>query len=271
MKLENIRLTKKQVTHFLAKIKVKKLSISIDFLNQIIIGIFTYIPFQNLTLIETKTRPTNQVLIQHMLLGLGGLCNVRNGFLYVLLRTLGFHVSFLAATIDKPDCHVILLVTLGEKQYLVDTGNGYPYLEAMELGGEQIYTHSYIKHRIIHSQEHLCLQHYSSQTWKSIFSFSLSPVYFSSFDNMLDRQYSTLGHGPFLTGIRLNKWGKSGGIIIRDQLCLKVTSGVKNERYRIKNSTDFSGLVSRYFQEDGWVDLLDVKKIWEKIYNENTN
>lgn len=272
MSIENINLTSMQIDRFLKKIKVKQTNKSLDFLNEIILGIFTNIPFQNLTLINENKRASNELIIEHMISGIGGLCNVRNGFLYVLLNSIGFKVDFLSASMDIENCHIILLVTIEEKKYLVDTGNGYPYLEAMDIGSEKSYIHPYCTYRVVTNTDNsLCVQHKMNGVWKTNFSFFLELKVFSSFNDMLNKQYTHKGFGPFLTGIRINKWSKGGGTIIRNRLLFIIESSNKKTRYKIKDFNDFEAIIEQYFLQDGLSKLIDIKKTWEDIYNENSN
>ena len=200
-----------------------------------------------------------------MLNGIGGLCNVRNIFLYMLLNTLGFEVHFLSATMMQPNCHIILLVCINNNKYIVDVGNGFPYLKAMNLYDDKIYSHPYLKYKIVNEgNDHFSMQH-KENIWRASYHFDLKLMPSSSFDAMLDKQYSDIGWGPFLTGIRVNNWTKDSGILIRDKLCLKIKSGVARERCAVRNFDDFKNLMDKYFWQDGCMETIDMKNAWRVL------
>ncbi|CAA6806834.1 MAG: Unknown protein [uncultured Sulfurovum sp.] len=266
MNMNTIILNNEDVNHFLEMIQVKKVSDSLEFLNAIIFGVYEHIPFQNLTLLNSKKRPTELDIIEDMLSGVGGLCNTRNGFMYLLLKALGFKVYFLSASMLQADCHVIILVEIGNEKYLVDTGNGFPYLTAISLEHTLVYSHQYLNHRVIQKNNLFFMQHSQDKelkTWEDSYSFTLKKVLFSSFNTMLDKQYLEIGWGPFTNSIRLNSWNKNGGVIVRDKLLLKLEKNKKREKYIFKNLIDFKMHIQKYYGEK-FINLVDIENAWNK-------
>lgn len=259
--IESTTLSRHDVGKFLQLIEVKKSVVSLDFLNKIIVGTVTHIPYQNLTLLNTKRRPNLNLILSDMLNGIGGLCNVKNSFLYVLLNNLGFDVQFISATISKPDCHVALLVFINDNKYLVDIGNGFPYFQAMDIDNDNVYSHPYMQYKVIKKDGYFHMYHKTSCNWFSSYYFDLNNVLFSSFDDMLDKQYSKKDWGPFLTGIRLNKWTKDGGIAVRGSHCIKITKNFK-KTFNLNDFEDFKTLVEEEFSENNFVKMVDIKNAW---------
>ncbi|SMM98514.1 3,4-dihydroxy-2-butanone 4-phosphate synthase / GTP cyclohydrolase II [uncultured Candidatus Thioglobus sp.] len=260
--MEGIELSDSDIQGFLQMIKAEKSNDLLVFLNNIISGMMTHIPFQNLTLINTKCRPSLDLIVSDMLNGIGGLCNVRNTFLYILLNNLNFNVQFLSATMQKPDCHIVLLVTIKNQKYLVDIGNGFPYMQAMNISDERVHSHPYIEHKIIEKDGRFHMCHRNSKDWLVNYHFDLNPVLFSSFDNMLDKQYSQKDWGPFLTGIRINKWHIDGGMILRDKLLINLKSNTKKEKKILKTFTDFEQLVCKEQLDNNFSQKVDIQKAW---------
>ena len=270
--IKNIKLNIQDINNFLSLIKAEKSTNDIDFINNIIKGVFDNIPFQNLTLLNARKQPSIKEIIQHMLLGIGGLCDVRNAFMYILLNTLKFNIHFLSANMNKPNCHIILLIYINSNRYLIDTGNGFPYLEMINLNNNKIFIHKYIHHRLTMRNNIFYMQHKSQENkkWVDNYNFNLHHVDFSSFHQMLKKQYSKLGWGPFTTGIRINKWYDDGGIIIRDKLCLKLSNSKIKEKYQLKNFDDFECLIKDEFSDNNFINKVNIKNAWEKINNEHS-
>lgn len=263
--MRGIKLSKQQIAFFLKKIKVIESENRLDFLNSIITGIFQYIPFQNFTLINAnKIRPNTEIIIRDMMDCVGGLCNVRNGFLYILLNNIGFKVEFLSASMEKEDCHVILLVEIDKEKYIVDTGNGFPYLSAINITNHSIFSHPYIKYRIIKKEDRFWMQHMMNGIPVDNFNFNLKPVSFSSFNQMLDKQYSEENWGPFLKSIRINIWTKGGGFIIRDKLSLKVNNG-ERYKHKIKEMDECEKIITEELYHKDFIDKVSIKKSWAAL------
>ncbi len=273
MDMNDTILNSKDVHDFLKMIKVERVDNTLDFLNAIILGVYKHIPFQNLTLLNSESRPDTNDIIKDMLLGIGGLCNTRNGFMYLLIKTLGFQVDFLSASMLQENCHVIVLVYIDEKKYLIDTGNGFPYLNAISLDNTLIFSHEYVSYRVIQIDNIFYMQHAQDKElnkWKNAYSFTVETVLFSSFNEMLDKQYSEIGWGPFADSIRLNKWVQDGGVIIRDKLFLKIERNKDREKYSFKNINDFKSYTQQYYGKY-FTNLVNIEIAWTKYMELDRN
>lgn len=61
----------------------------------------------------------------------GGTCYSNNVYLNGLLRFLGFDIDLCGADMSDPDVHIVNLVRVGGREYLVDVGYGAPFFEPM--------------------------------------------------------------------------------------------------------------------------------------------
>ncbi len=62
---------------------------------------------------------------------LGGTCYSNNYHFHCLLRALGYDVILCGADMANPDVHVVNIVRLGGREYLVDAGYGAPFLKPL--------------------------------------------------------------------------------------------------------------------------------------------
>lgn len=214
----DLELTDSEVASFLQQIHVEQNQPSALFLEQIIAGIVEHVPFQNITMLTgPRQRPSNSWIKREMLNGLGGLCTVRNPFLYCLLKCLGFEVRFVSSTILEPDCHISLVVTIGEEEWWVDVGNGYPYFSPIRLGDESPKSNWFFQYRLVPNEDRYEVQHaFAEEEWAVNHHFSPKGVDFSVFDYMHEMHYTQPGWGPFLTGLRVNRFWAEGGAILKD-------------------------------------------------------
>jgi len=214
----DLSLSRNEVASFLEQIQVPMSAPSVEFLTHIVVGINEYLPFQNITMLTgPRHRPSNDWIKREMLDGLGGLCTVRNPFLFALLQELGFDVRFVSSSMNEEDCHISLVVELGGEEWWVDVGNGYPYLSPIQLGDEGPKQNWFLSYRLVKQGSRYEVQHLTSgNQWKVNHHFSSEGVDFSIFDRMHQLHYTQPGWGPFLTGLRVNRFWSDGGAILKD-------------------------------------------------------
>jgi len=63
----------------------------------------------------------------------GGTCYANNYHLYALLLSLGYEARLCGADMREPDVHLVILVTLDGREYLVDAGYAAPFLRPLPL------------------------------------------------------------------------------------------------------------------------------------------
>ena len=92
------------------------------------------VPFENISKIYYRKRLGLKTIpeLKTYLSGIenyhfGGTCYSNNYYLYRLLASLGYRVNLCGADMSRPDVHVVSLVTLEGRQYLVDVGYAAPF------------------------------------------------------------------------------------------------------------------------------------------------
>jgi arylamine N-acetyltransferase len=98
----------------------------------------TRVPFENISklwLTKTQGATTVPSLEQHLdsieRYHFGGTCYANNPYFAELLRHLGYEVAMCGADMSNPDVHVVSIVHLDRREYLVDVGYGAPFFEPM--------------------------------------------------------------------------------------------------------------------------------------------
>ena len=114
---------------------------SLDHLRRLVHAQLTRVPFENISkLFLKKTQGASYIpsLEQHLdgieSFSFGGTCYANNPYFSQLLRHLGYDVDMCGADMSKPDVHVVSIVRLGGREYLVDVGYGAPFFEPMARG-----------------------------------------------------------------------------------------------------------------------------------------
>ena len=233
---------------------------TLDRLRIIVQRFLEIVPFQNLTmLIGPMRRPTWEEICEEMLCGNGGLCTTRNPFLMALLSQLGFEASFVSASMEKPDCHIGILVRLNDIDYWIDVGNGYPYVEPYPLGSKIVVSHPFFDYRVIEKKSVWQVQHrVKDGIWKTNQSFQQQAVPYDFFDEMHEHHYKETGWGPFLTGLRVNRWPPEGGFILRNEEATSL-----DKRIAIESAEDLRHWIGQTFPEAPFGSELIVQKAWD--------
>jgi len=114
---------------------------SLDHLHRLVRAQLTRVPFENISkLFLKKTQGASCIpsLEEHLdgieRFSFGGTCYANNPYFSQLLRHLGYKVDMCGADMSKPDVHVVSIVRLEGREYLVDVGYGAPFFEPMARG-----------------------------------------------------------------------------------------------------------------------------------------
>jgi arylamine N-acetyltransferase len=98
----------------------------------------TRVPFENISklwLRKTRGATTIPSLEEHLdgieRHSFGGTCYANNPYFAELLRHLGYEVAMCGADMSNPDVHIVSIVGLDGREYLVDVGYGAPFFEPM--------------------------------------------------------------------------------------------------------------------------------------------
>ncbi len=111
---------------------------SLDGLRRIVQAHLCSIPFENISKLHyfRTMGLTNIPDLKLYLDGIehhhfGGTCYSNNYHLYQLLANLGYDVRLCGADMNNPDCHLVIMVKLDGREYLVDGGYAAPFLKPM--------------------------------------------------------------------------------------------------------------------------------------------
>jgi len=151
----------KDFEHYLSILGIEAASPSLDHLCALVCAQLTRVPFENISkLFLKKTRGASYIpsLEQHLdgmeRFSFGGTCYANNPYFSQLLRHLGYDVDLCGADMSKPDVHVVSIVRLEGREYLVDVGYGAPFFEPMARGLDRDHEIVFGRNRyVLHPQD----------------------------------------------------------------------------------------------------------------------
>lgn len=207
------------------------------------------LPFQNVSMLARYGRPPTLAEIQDdMRAGRGGPCNVMNPFLAALLARLGYDVALLSGSMQQPDCHIALSVTIDGRSFWIDAGNGHPYLEPVAFGDEAPRAHAGLTFRLttqdndVYAVEHLFPD---AAAWKTSYTLTLTPRPLRFFAAMIEQHHRAPGFGPFLTGLRLIRFPDGALTAIRDDVLM--TGRASRETARLADRRALLAAIAAHF------------------------
>jgi N-hydroxyarylamine O-acetyltransferase len=110
---------------------------SLELLRKIVKSHLAKIPFENISKLIFKKKGMIDIPDLEMYLNgieehhFGGTCYSINYYLYLLLEYLGFNIKLCGADMRNPDVHLISMVNVDSKEFIVDCGYAAPFLEPL--------------------------------------------------------------------------------------------------------------------------------------------
>jgi len=123
------------VERYLNVLGVRRRKPSIDALRELVQTHLSQVPFENISKIYYKKHrglrglPSLELFLDGIeRFHFGGTCYTNNFYLYQLLANLGYQTKLCGADMSNPDVHLVSMVTVEKREYLVDVGYAAPFL-----------------------------------------------------------------------------------------------------------------------------------------------
>jgi arylamine N-acetyltransferase len=111
-----------------------------EYLKNIVRAQMSKIPFENISKLFYKKRIDLEQLIDFELYlegiekyRFGGTCYSINFYLNKLLEWLGYNIKLCGADMKNPDVHIVYILNIKSRDFLIDTGYAAPFLEPIPL------------------------------------------------------------------------------------------------------------------------------------------
>jgi arylamine N-acetyltransferase len=123
------------ISRYLAVLGVSRQEPTLEALRELVTAHLTHVPFENISKLYNRKHhglaglPSLELYLDGIeRCHFGGTCYANNFHFYSLLASLGYDVKLCAADMTNPDVHIVIMVTVDGREYLVDGGYGAPFL-----------------------------------------------------------------------------------------------------------------------------------------------
>ncbi len=124
--------------HYLSIVGVQRRKPNVDALCELVRAHLLHIPFENISKLYYKKHlglrglPSLGLFLDGIeRFHFGGTCYANNYYFYQLLANLGYQIRLCGADMSNPDVHMVSMVTVEKREYLVDVGYAAPFLEPL--------------------------------------------------------------------------------------------------------------------------------------------
>jgi arylamine N-acetyltransferase len=137
-------------SHYLSLLQLPKENPSLENLTRLVRAQLMQVPFENISkLYRLKHDGLREMpsFEQHLVgierFNFGGTCYANNYYYNRLLNYLGYEVKLCGADMANPDVHLVSIVKLNGREYIVDVGYGAPFYAPMPRDLQEDYTISF--------------------------------------------------------------------------------------------------------------------------------
>ena len=255
---------------------IEKQKPNFEYLKEIVKAHVLKIPFENISKLYYYKRIKLKKLIDFELYldgiekyGFGGTCYANNFYLYQLLSWLGYKIKLCGADMNKPDVHIVNIVNIENREFLIDTGYAAPFSEPIpldllndciiDMGADRFI----LKPQNNNKQSHLELY----RNGKLIHGYRVNPRArkIDEFRQVIKDSFNE--SSTFMNALLLTRFDFGNFIVINNMSIIK-SSGKVSKKHSIDSIEQLSLVINKYFnipksivmesidklqmQKDGW-------------------
>jgi arylamine N-acetyltransferase len=247
---------------YLHLLGVKKSQPSFDLLCQIVKAHLIKIPFENISKLLYKkqgvyyTPDLSAYLDGIEKYNFGGTCYANNYYLYLLLKHLGYNIKLCGADMKNPDVHLISIITIDGREFIVDCGYAAPFFEPIPLDSDKDFEISlgYEKYLVKPKDKfgRIKVEQYFKDELQHWYVAKPEERKIEDFRGVIEESYSD--GAVFMNAVRITKFLENGSLVLKN-LSLSEIRGNKSSSKKI--SRDEMPLV---IQENFGIPLSVVKE-----------
>jgi len=224
---------------YLNILKVQVRAPDFQYLNDLITAHLQHIPFENISKIYYKNKfgtadiPGFQEYLERVTTNnFGGTCYTLNYYFNQLLNHLGFNAILCSADMNNPDVHLVNIVKLSDREYLVDVGYAAPFFEPLPLDLNTAYEISYGFEKYValpkDSSGYNQVQQFRYGLLRHFYIVKPYPRSISDFSHVINASFDPLA--AFMNSILITKFERNHSIIINNFSLIEIHSRIPDKK-----------------------------------------
>ena len=216
---------------------------SLDLLKQLTSGHLRHIPFENISKIYYKLKyglrdiPDFELYINGIKNNnFGGTCYSNNYYFNLLLKYLGFDAILCGADMKNPDVHFVNIITIKNREYIVDVGYAAPFFEPVprNISTEYIVSMGNDKY-VFHppdDNDKTRMHFYRNGELKHGYTVKPKSRMLMEFGNVIDDSFND--KATFMNSLLIVLFGKDSSSVIHNYSVIEY----KDNKYEKRNCSD---------------------------------
>jgi arylamine N-acetyltransferase len=238
---------------YLELLGVTKSESDFDLLKKIVNAHLINVPFENISKLLYKKQGMNYIPDLGLFLEgikrykFGGTCYTNNYYLFLLLKELGFEIKLCGADMKNPDVHLVSIVTINDREYIVDGGYAAPFLMPLPRDLEEDYVVTLMNEKYIIKPKdefgRTKVEQYTVGKLQHWYTVKPPEKKIGDFRRVIEDSYSD--DAVFMNAVRITKFSENGSLVLKN---LYLTETINNEYSTIKITLkDIPSVIERKF------------------------
>ena len=197
---------------------------NLDFLRSIIKSHLIKVPFENVSKLLLKKRGINCIpVLREYLNGVekfnfGGTCYANNFYLNLLLNFLGYDVKLCGADMKSPDVHLISIVTIDNREFIVDCGYAAPFFNPLPRYLSYDYTLTFGDENYIikpkDSKGHTKVEQYLNGKLQHWYTVKPQARNIEEFQKVIEESYAD--NSTFMNALLIRRFTENGSHVLKN-------------------------------------------------------
>ncbi len=228
---------------YLYLLKVGEGEPTFERLKQIVKAHLIKVPFENISKLLYKKQGMNYIPDFSTYLdgienyNFGGTCYSNNYYLFSLLRHLGYYVKLCGADMKNPDVHLLSIVKIDDKEFIVDGGYAAPFLNPLPIDLKEDYIINLgLEKYVVQPKDEVGrtkVEQYYNGKLQHWYTAKPRERKFQDFKNVIEDSYSD--DAVFMNAIRITKYTEVGSLVLKNLCLVKTIKGsISTEKFLFK-------------------------------------
>jgi len=240
---------------YLRLLGIRRRKPSYEALAELVAANIMRIAFENVSKLYYKKRAASRGLpdLKQYLDGIelynfGGTCYANNYYLYLLLQHLGYEVMLCGADMANPDVHMVNLVSVDGREFLIDAGYSAPFLEPLPRDSKQDYVISLGRDRYVlkprDKKGYSRMELHRDGQLKHGYTAKPIPRQIEDFAQVIEDSYSD--SATFMNALLLVRFYRNRSVTIHNLSVIK-SEGNDYSIYQLAGRDELPRVVEEYF------------------------